>query len=195
MSTFAVIMFALTAFFAYQIYKHVQTLQDPIDVSHEDIPPAVHNEPIASTERLIEEADEAFGEGDLERALEKLAKADSLNPSNPEILNKLGFIEGKIGNSDKGIRYYQHSLEIDPNDDLAHNAIASLYKIENKFQKAQEHYEKALEIDPNYAVTYYNYGNLLVQKGEKEEAKELYLRALEIDPELSVARDALEEIK
>ena len=69
---------------------------------------------------LIEEADEAYSEGDLERALDKLSRANALFPNNTEILNKLGFINGKMGNTEEAIRLYLRSIELDATDDLTH---------------------------------------------------------------------------
>ena len=195
MSIFAIIMFAVTAFFAYQIYRHVQTLEDLVKPMDAPIPPRPTSQTSLSTDALIEEADEAYGEGELERARDKLRRANTLNANNPEILNKLGFIEGKMGNIAEAITYYQHSLVIDPLDDLAHNALASLYKTNGDYAQAQEHYEKALNIDAEYPITYYNYGNLLSTMGETKRASEMYERALILDENFLEAKEALEALK
>ena len=129
MSTFAIIMLGITGFFAYQIYRHVQTLEDPIEKNEETVPMAV--KPIVSNnvDVLIEEADESYSEGDLERALDKLNRANALYQNNTEVLNKLAFINGKMGNADEAIALYTRSIELDATDDLTHIALASIYKI------------------------------------------------------------------
>ena len=195
MSIFAIIMLAATAFFAYQIYRHVQTLEDPVEKNEE--PASIFVEPVVTNKSaaLIDEADEAYSEGDLERALDKLNRANLLFADNPEILNKLAFINGKLGNVDKAIELYVHSLELDKNDDLTHNAIASMYKVQGSLALAQEHYEKALEIDDNYAITYYNYGNLLSEMGENDKAAQMYSQALVLREDFPEAREALEKLK
>lgn len=195
MSTFAIIMFALSAFFAYQVYRHVQTLEDPAQESTSPTPPVSEPKGSISINALIEEADEAYGEGEIERARDKLRRAIAMEENNPEILNKLGFIEGKLGNINESITYYERSLMIDPRDDLTHNAIASAYKSRGDFDSAREHYNLALDIDDAYAITYYNYGNLLSDMGDIESAKEMYKRALLLDEEFIEAREALESLK
>ena len=193
MSMFAVIMLAVTGFFAYQIYQHVQTLED----KKTDVVPAKNSdEPIKldAWVAFLEEADESFEEGDFERARDKLNRALALVPQNTEILNKLGFVEGKLGNLDEAIKHYEQSLRLDENDDLTHNALASMYKAQGEFDTAQKHYKKALELDDAYAVTYYNYGNLLVAMNETQKAKEMYEHALVLDGELEAARKALQEL-
>ncbi|MDP3464683.1 MAG: tetratricopeptide repeat protein [Sulfuricurvum sp.] len=195
MSTFAIIMLAGTAFFAYQIYRHVNTLEDQKEEKSEPIIAPVESKPVNTSTALIDEADEAYSEGDLERALDKLTKANVLLPNNPEILNKVAFIHGKLGNTQSAIEWYKHSLELDDADDLTHNAIASIYKTEGSLLLAKEHYEKALQIDDAYSVTYYNYANLLADMGEMNQAKELYTRALELQEDFPEARAALDSLK
>lgn len=188
MTTFQILMFAATLFFAYQIYRHVQTLEDsdPKNV-HSDIqqPAAV------SASALVDEADRAYERGEMERAKASLEEASRIDPKDPEILNKLAFVTAKAGERLNAIELYERSLALDENDDLTHNAIASLYRLEMAYERAQDHYLKALEIDDTYAQTYYNYGNLLVDMGEIDEARTMYKRALELQSDFSQAREAL----
>ncbi|MFA6145169.1 MAG: tetratricopeptide repeat protein [Sulfurimonas sp.] len=195
MSTFAIIMLAATAFFAYKIYEHVNTLEDKGGGEAEAVAPIVEVKSSINVADLMEEADEAYGEGDLERALDKLMKANILFPNTAEIVNKLAFVNGKVGNTQKAIELYQHSLQLDSNDDLTHNAIASMYKIEGSLLLAKEHYEKALQIDDGYAITYYNYGNLLAELGKIQEARKMYEHALGLEEEFPEALEALENLK
>lgn len=188
MSTFQILMFAATLFFAFQIYQHVQNLEDktPNKNNSEEGDSAVF-----STESLVEEADDAYERGELERAQSILEEAYRLEPNNPEIVNKLAYVTAKNGDRLKGIELYERSLELDENDDLTHNAIASLYRAEKAYERAQDHYLKALEIDDTYAQTFYNYGNLLVDMDEVEEARAMYKRALELQSDFTQAREAL----
>lgn len=188
MTTFQILMFAATLFFAFQIYRHIQTLDDPAPTKRQsDIPETA----LPSTSALVDQADTAYQRGELERARGILEEADALDPENPEILNKLAFVTAKSGDRLKGIGLYERSLELDENDDLTHNAIASLYRAENAYERAQDHYLKAIEIDSGYAQTYYNYANLLVDMNEIEEARSMYKRALDLQSDFSEAREAL----
>lgn len=185
MSTFQILMFAATLFFAYQIYRHVQTLEDAKGAESE--PRAMK----ISASELVDKADNAYERGEIENARSILEEASVVEPANPEILNKLAFVTAKTGNRLKAIELYERSLELDENDDLTHNAIASLYRAENAYERSQDHYRKAIEIDDTYAQTFYNYGNLLVDMGEIEEARAMYKRALELQSDFPQAREAL----
>lgn len=193
MGTFQILMLAATLFFAYQIYRHVQTLEDSTPKKEGDVStsPSTSAEENVNAERLVEQADSAFERGEMESAKEILENAAAIEPNNPEILNKLAFVTAKSGDRLKGIELYEKSLELDENDDLTHNAIASLYRSEMAYERAQDHYLKAIAIDDTYPNTFYNYGNLLVDMGEVDEARVMYKRALELQSDFSQAREAL----
>jgi tetratricopeptide (TPR) repeat protein len=188
MSTFQILMFAATLFFAYQIYQHVQTLEDKTPA---DEPSQQEDSAVFSAESLVEEADDAYERGETERAKSILEEAYRMEPENPEIINKLAYVTAKSGDRLKGIELYERSLELDENDDLTHNAIASLYRSERAYERAQDHYLKALEIDDQYSQTCFNYGNLLADMGNIEEARTMYKRALELQNDFPQAREAL----
>lgn len=189
MSGFAIIMFAATLYFAYQIFRHVQSLEDTLPQEDKGTRKAV------DINSLVLEADKAYGLNDFKTAQEKLGEAYLLEPQNLEILNKLAFVHAKRGDIQLAIDLYNRSLGMDENDDLVHNALASMYRSNGSLMLAKEHYEKALGIDDQYAVTYYNYANLLVDLGEKEQAEAMYLRAIDLDGEMNEAREALENLR
>lgn len=189
MSVFAIIMFAATLYFAYQIFHHVQSLEEPLPNNEERSTRTI------DVNDLVEEADEAYQNEDFKTAQEKLGQAYLLEPQNLEILNKLAFIHGKRGDVQLAIDLYTRSLSMNENDDLVHNALASLHRIKGSRMLAKEHYDKALSIDDTYAVTYYNYANLLVDLGEKDQAEAMYLHVLELDSDMNEAREALENLR
>jgi len=193
MSIFQILMFAATLFFAYQIFRHVQSLEDePSSVQ----PNSEEDEfPVSVSESLVEQADEAYQNGHFQTARKALQEAVALEENNPEILNKLAFVTAKTGDVSEAIELYKHSLSLDGNDDLTHNAIASLYRLQGEVESAREHYEKALLIDDAYPQTYYNYGNLLVDMGNTLKAGEMYLKALELQNDFPEASEALESLR
>lgn len=189
MSGFAIIMFAATLYFAYQIFRHVQSLEEPLPQEDKS------STKMIDINSLVLEADKAYALDDFKTAQEKLGEAYLLEPQNLEILNKLAFVHAKRGDIQLAIDLYNRSLGMDENDDLVHNALASLYRTNGSLMLAKEHYEKALRIDDTYAVTYYNYANLLVDLGEKAQAEEMYLRAIELDGQMNEAHEALETLR
>ncbi|MGD9969870.1 MAG: tetratricopeptide repeat protein [Sulfuricurvum sp.] len=192
MSTFQILMFAATLFFAYQIYRHVQTLED--DGTNAPVQSA-SSEETGRVDDLIDAADEAYAADEIDQAKRLLEEALSKAPGNPEIMNKLAFVTARRGDEREAIALYERSLEIDENDDLTHSALASLYRSQRAFERAQDHYLKALAIDDSYAQTYYNYANLLVDMHENDQAARMYRRALELQSDFPQAADALRDLE
>ncbi len=190
MSVFQILMLAVTAFFAYKVYEHINTLEDPPE-------PKPSRDSLSSfdPEILMEKADGMVQEGDFKRAAGLLQEAHAKAPENTEILNKLGFVLAKNGDLQAAIETYLKSLTLDERDDVTHNALASLYRRTSEFDKAQQHYERALELDDAYEVTYYNFANLLVQMGEKEKALTMYEKALELNPDFQEAAQELAHLR
>jgi tetratricopeptide (TPR) repeat protein len=190
MTLFQLIMLAAAAFFAYQIYVYIQNIDEEAEPAFMQSP-----EPLPPTpDALVEDADEAFRNGDLQRAKTVLEGCVQEFPDFVEGMNKLAFVLAKLDHKEDALQYYTASLELEPNDDMSHNAIASLLSSMDRNEEAQEHYKKAIEIDDNYEVTWFNYANLMLKLGRHDEAKTMYEKVLSIDPEFQAAQYELEKL-
>jgi len=198
---FQLILLAATLFFAWQIYKFVNTLKDeggnlPSDSGMPEqravTKPSFSGSP--DTADLLEKADTAYSEGQSGEARLYLERAEKADPDNPEVLNKLAFILFKDHEYDAALQKYKRSLMLDPDDDLTHNAVAAVLRKTGRLDEAQEHYKSAVDIDDSYEETYYNYGQLLIEKGDREGAKMMFEKALELKPDYAEAQAALEAL-
>lgn len=196
MSIFQLLMLAASAFFAFKIYQHIQTLKDPEENrdNRNNGERGAQTFSIFDPESLIERADEAFENNDLDKAYALLSEANAKRPRDPEILFKLGFVLDKAGNNDDALEYLKESLEVDNDNPFAHNVIASVYRKDKEYASAKMHLQASLNVDDTNPVTYFNFGNLLVDMNHIEEAKQMYTRALELDPELIQAKEELEKL-
>lgn len=189
MTLFQILMFAASAFFAYRIYQHIQTLND---LETSDMPEYSSS---FDPKILIERADEAYSEGDLKKSLELLSEANAKEKNNPDTLFKIGYILQKQGNSSEALNYYSEALGIDRNNEYIHNSIASIYRENREFASAKMHLNESLEINDKNKATYYNYGNLLVDMKHLDEAKQMYKKALEIDSDFAEAKEELSKLE
>jgi len=197
MTLFQIMMLGASAFFAYKVYEHIQTLQDPQSNDQNNSDDEQKNANTFSPfdpETLIQKADVAFEEGDMKKALALLIEANAKRDNNPDVLFKLGYIMQNLGDNDEAMKYYKESLEVDNNNEFVHNSMASIYRTNGEFVSAKMHLTESLEINSSNAVTYYNYGNLLVDMQHPEEAKEMYKKALEANPEFNEAKEELEKL-
>ena len=201
MTLFQIILLAASIFFAYQIYKFVNTLKDgeanlPSDSGRRDTaaPAQPQRRTSPDATELLERADGAYAEGNSGEARLYLERAEKLDPDNPEVLNKLAFLLMKDREYEAALEKYNRSLMLDPEDDLTHNAAAAVLRKLGRFDEAQEHYKSAVDIDANYEETYFNYGQLLVEKGDTAGARMMLEKALELKPDYAEARTALEAL-
>ncbi len=205
MTVFQLMMLGASAYFAFKIYEHIQTLQDPegqnnnnnrqnTNVQTTDEKSADTFSPF-SPEALVEKADKAFEEEDYKKALALLTEANAKEPNNEDILFKIAFILQKSGDNNEALKYYKEALELDKNNEFIHNSMASIYRKNGEFTSAKIHLKASLEIDANNPITYYNYGNLLVDTESYEEAINMYEKAIEIKPDFEEAKEELAKLK
>ncbi|MEJ2467710.1 MAG: tetratricopeptide repeat protein [Campylobacterales bacterium] len=201
MTLFQILLLAAAAFFAWQIYKFINTLSDgggnlPSESETPEQSPQQTSYPGShDTEALIDKADAAYADGKISDARIYLERAEKQEPDNPEILNKLAFILFKEGDDDTALQKYNRSLTLDPEDDLTHNAVAAVLRKMGRLDEAQEHYKSAVDIDDAFEETYYNYGQLLMEKGDNEGARMMFEKALELRPDYPEAKTALEALR
>lgn len=188
MTLFQIIMLGASAFFAFKVYEHIQTLQD---TEPEKEPNRASSfDPVS----LVIKGNEAFDNGDMQAALDFFVEANAKESQDAEVLFKMGYILENLGDRDEALNYYKEALQKDKNNEYIHNSIASIYRANKEFVSAKMHLSDSLNINNNNAVTYYNYGNLLVDMKHPDEAREMYKKAIEINPDFSEAKEELQKL-
>jgi len=142
MSVFQLLMLGASAYFAFKIYEHIQTLQEPsmgdtkrVKLSDDEI------------EELINDGDEARQRGDLDRALAIYSEAKANQPKNAEILFKMGYTMSELERYDEALEYFENSLEYDDKNPFAYLEISKIYKKLGDDEKAEVYHKKGVEID------------------------------------------------
>jgi len=143
MSVFQLLMLGASAYFAFKIYEHIQTLQEP-DLSADDTPPPL---PDSEVDELIQDGDEARERGDLDRALAIYSEAKINQPQNAEILFKMGYTMSELERYDEALDYFENSLKYDDNNPFTYLEMSKIYKELGEDDKAQHFYEKGIELD------------------------------------------------
>ena len=73
-----------------------------------------------------------------EKALKLLLKSNSKKPNKPDTLNYLGFTSRKLGDFEKGEKYYLNGLSIKPNHVGINEYLGELYVATNRIDLAKE---------------------------------------------------------
>lgn len=146
----------------------------------------------ASTQkRIVEEQQKDFLElfkyglfylntGNIDKALEHLKKAHSLNPQHHLVLNAIGLAHYLKGNLNEALGYFQKCLEINPDFTEAHTNIGTTYLKMGFIDKAEEEYKKVLS-DKAYSskeLPCYNLAKLYYNQGKLEEAFDYVNKAI-----------------
>ena len=197
MSIFQLLMLGASAFFAYKIYEHIQTLKDSDSVDEEkrdETPRTAEAFSTFDSSSLVEKADEARESGNLDKALAIYSEAKIKEADNAEVLFKMGYTLSLQERDEEALEYFKEALELDDENPFTHQAMASIYRKEQEFILAQEHLESSIRLNREDRVTFYNYGNLLVDMKELDKAKEMYLKAVSLDPDFTQAKEELEKL-
>jgi len=191
-------MLGASAFFAYKIYMHIQTLQDPksqVEEGANETPRSAEAFSTFDSSSLIEKGDEALENNDLQKALAIYSEANIKDPNSEETLFKMGYTLGLQNRDEEALEYYKEVLELDKNNTYAHQAMASIYRKNREFASAKLHLNALLDIDDSNPITYYNYGNLSADMEHLDEAKAMYNKAIELNPDFKEAKKELEKLQ
>jgi len=148
MTLFQLLMLGASAFFAFKIYEHIQTLKDPEEQGDRDTPKRTAEafSTFDSTE-LIETADEEVLNHNLDKALAIYSEANIKEPNNGETLFKMGYVLGMQKRYEEALEYYKEALEADPENPFTHLEMAYIYIEEKDKASARMHLNRALELD------------------------------------------------
>ena len=89
----------------------------------------------------------------------------------------------KLGRADAAMANYVRSLEIDPNQAMAHNNAGILLYRKGLAADAGVHFEKAVAINPDLSEPHYNLGILRFSRGDMQQALVHFTRAVTLNPD------------
>lgn len=154
MTLFQILMLGASAFFAYKIYEHINTLKDTQESQESDNDSAdsqgrsVEAFSTFDASSLLEKADEQMQEGNLDKALAIYSEANIKEPNNDETLFKMGYTLAKQERYEEALEYFSDALKIDNNNPFTHLEMAYIYIAQDEFASARLHLNTALDLEP-----------------------------------------------
>lgn len=118
----------------------------------------------------LREALVAARSGDLARADELAARAETERPGFIDPLFARASIAEKLGDPAAARGFYERILQLDPSRTPAGTALAQTYIAEGRFDEGAEWLRRAIEADPGAEAAMFNLGVLSEQRGELEPA-------------------------
>jgi len=92
---------------------------------------------------------------------------------------------------DDAIEIFSKEVKRDPNNAIAHYALAITYDTRKKYSAALASYIEAVRINPDNAIAYYSLGMLYGKQHRYHEEIESYKKAIRINPEYVEAHYSL----
>ena len=152
MTLFQLIMLGASAFFAYKIYEHIQTLQDSPETENvnteDEQPRSAEAFSTFDSASLIEKADEALEKGDLQKAMAIYSEANIKEPKNDETLFKMGYALSLQKRYEEALEYFKEAVSVDGQNPFTHLEMAKIYIQDEEYESATMHLNEALEIEP-----------------------------------------------
>lgn len=118
----------------------------------------------------LREAIVAARSGDLARADELAARAETERPGFIDPLFARASIAEKRGDPEAARSYYERILQLDPSRTPAGTALAQTYIAEGRFDEGAAWLRRSIEADPGAEAAMFNLGVLAEQRGELEPA-------------------------
>ncbi len=97
-------------------------------------------------------------------------------PKHFDSLHLLGVVESQKGNNHKALKFINQALQINPNNYIAYNNLALVYKNLEMFKEALDNCEKAITLKVDYPDALSNKGKILIKIKKYEEAKSIFLK-------------------
>jgi len=129
--------------------------------------------------KLISEADSLIANYKFEKALNLLAKGDTLII---DILLRIGQCHSRLGASAAAIYPYERILKMDSANLSALNQLGQLYARDGDFEKAYSTFAQLIKLDPTNSYYYKQAGSIASRLEDKTSAKKLYRKALSLNP-------------
>lgn len=103
------------------------------------------------------------------------------------VLTAIGNCHRKLKTFEQGTKFFEYTLEREPNNFYALFGLADCYRGMNQQFKSILYWNKILEIDPNNKVILTRAGDAYRTTGNYEEAKKYYNKALDIEFDIYAA--------
>ena len=117
-------------------------------------------------------------------------RAAQAHPHSGTVFNDLGLCHARQGNLQESIRALTRAVELDSDNTLYRNNIATVLVTNRQVQEAWEHLAAA----HGEAVAHYNLGYLLHRQGQDHLSRQQFMRALDTDPSLAPAQSMLDRL-
>ncbi|MFB0565689.1 MAG: protein kinase [Candidatus Aminicenantaceae bacterium] len=114
-----------------------------------------------------------FLEGEYEEGIAHLELVQELDPLNPFVKTRFGYMHYYLRDFDRAIELFKENVDFDPNNPLGHNGLTEAYSKKGMYDKAIAEAEKVLELEMRSVSAIATLGFHYGLAGKKDKALEL----------------------
>ena len=138
----------------------------------------------------VEDAQKLLKAGERQQALEKVNRALSANPKDPQARFLKGLIYTEQGKQAEAIDIFTKLTQDYPNLPEPYNNLAVIYASQGQYDKARAALEQSIRTHPSYATAYENLGDVYAKL-----ASQAYGKALQLDASNTGAQNKLSLVR
>lgn len=117
----------------------------------------------------LQEGDQAYQSGDLERALEIYEPAAGLFPGNFRVKYNYGVLLRDLDRHHDALREFEIAARLQPTNPDVFNNLGIIHESLLQYGQAAAHYRAAISLSPELAQAHFNLGMLMLRLGHYEE--------------------------
>ena len=125
--------------------------------------------------------------GKIEKSIDVMREALSLNPNHPNFLNNIGTCFYKLHKYSEAEKYFKRGLEIDKRHLHILNNLGNLKRETFKVEESINYYKKVLDIQKDAVPTLFNLVGIYRITNQKEESKLYCKKIIELNKKLTDA--------
>jgi predicted TPR repeat methyltransferase len=133
-------------------------------------------------------------QGEVQSAMEWLAKAVNHQPNNAVYHNNLANSYAGLGWWDKAKFHYLQAIDLNPAYAEAYNNLGKLCYRQQQLQQAMVNYHKAVQLEPGYVEAHYNLGLVFLRQADLAAAEKQFRNVVSLNPNNILAREYLANI-
>jgi tetratricopeptide (TPR) repeat protein len=144
--------------------------------------------------KILQEAQESLGRGDLSTAERKAVTSLRINPEFGSAYSILGYIKLRNGDINAAIENMEKAVSYNPESQSAWYNLGSIYRRTRQYKKAEDALQRAIELNPQNAKAYTNLGQVYLAEDRLEEAENNLKMSITLDPNSPAAHESYGEL-
>jgi hypothetical protein len=116
------------------------------------------------------------------------------NPADADAQQRMGRALASTGETEEAISHLTEAIRLDPNNDLAHFDLGSIYLRQKRAQEAYQEFQEVIRLNPDDSQAFGSLGIICLQAGRLEEGRDYLVSALRLNPEDALAAQYLQRL-